>query len=169
MPTPTRVEPGPGDIGCTQIRGETGRLIRFGEWLNGDGFANFEHCFVHLGDGEIIEAEPGGARITALAEYDPRTIAWVRCPEKHRDAVAAAARALEATPYSFLDYAAIATHRLHVPAPGLRGFIESDHHLMCSALADLAAHRGGWALFTDGRWQGFVTPSEIAALAPAFP
>lgn len=161
------VAPRPGDIGCTQIRGTAGRLIRAGEWLNGDGYGDFEHCFVYLGGSELIEAEPGGARIAHLSEYDQRTIRWVRCPDPYRTQVAAAARALEGTPYSFLDYWAIAAHRLHIPVPGLRAYIGAEGHLICSQLADLAARRGGWILFNDNRWAGYVTPSEIAALGLA--
>lgn len=166
MTTPTP-EPQPGDIGCTQITGNVGLLIRLGQWLNGDGFANYEHCFVYIGNGQIVEAEPGGARLADLAEYDQRTIVWLRCPAEHRDAVADAARALEGKPYSFLDYLALAAHRLHLPIPGLRHYIDSTGHLICSQLADRAAELGGWHLFTDSRWPGYVTPADIAALALA--
>lgn len=159
------VVPQPGDIGCTQITGDVGRLIRLGQWLNGDGFANYEHVFLYLGDGQIIEAEPGGARIADLTEYDSRTIAWVRCPEDRRQAVVEAARTLEGTPYSAADYFALALHRFRIPAPGLRRYIESSNHLICSALADRAARIGGWNLFQDGRWEGYVTPAAIAHLA----
>lgn len=159
------VEPQPGDIGCTQIHGNVGALIRIGQWLNGDGFANYEHCFVYIGDGQIVEAEPGGARVADLAEYDARTIAWVRCPEQYRQPVAQAAKSLVGTPYSFLDYLAFALHRFHIPAPMLRRFIQSSKHLICSALADRAAELGGWILFSDGRWSGYVDPADVAALA----
>lgn len=137
--------PAPGDIGCVQMLGDAGQLIRLGEWLNGDGFGDIEHCFMYLGDGLIIEAEPGGARITGLDEYDARFIRWVRCLEDKRIAVAEAARSLQGTPYSFLDYAAIAAHRAHIPAPGLRAHIGATGHLICSQLVDLAARRGGWS------------------------
>lgn len=158
-------EPLPGDIGCTTIEGDVGWLIRFGQWLNGSGFANYEHCFVLINGGKIVEAEPGGARIADLTEYDPRTVAWVRCPDQYRQAVAQAARSLVGTPYSFLDYLAFALHRFHIPAPRLRRYIQSSNHLICSALADRAAELGGWILFSDGRWDGYVDPADVAALA----
>lgn len=154
-------DPQPGDIGVTQIEGDVGRLIRFGQWLNGDGFADYEHAFVYLGNGQIAEAEPGGARIAELTEYNRRNVAWLRCPPEHREAVAAAARSLIGTPYSFLDYLAFALHRFHVPAPGLRRYIASRKHLLCSAYADYAAELGGWTLFDDGRWWGYVDPAAI--------
>jgi hypothetical protein len=158
-------DPQPGDIGCTQITGNVGLLIRLGQWLNGDGFADYEHAFVYVGDGQIVEAEPGGARLASLTEYDTRTIAWLHCPDAHRTAVANAARALEGIPYSFLDYLTLALHRFHVPTPLLRWYIHTTRHLICSQLADRAASEGGWQIFDDGRWPGYVTPADLAAVA----
>lgn len=154
-------EPLPGDIGLVQIRGDVGRLIRLGQWMLGDGFANYEHCFTFVGDGKIVEAEPGGARLSDLSEYDGRDIVWLRCPDDYRLGVASAARSLVGTPYSFADYLALALHRFHIPAPNLRRFIADSHHLICSSLADLAAKRGGWTLFDDGRWEGYIVPADI--------
>lgn len=158
-------DPLPGDIGCTTIKGDVGRLIRLGQWALGDGYANVEHCFVFVGDGQIVEAEPGGARLADVNEYDARTVVWVRCPDERRLAVANAARSLIGTPYSAADYFALALHRFHIPAPGLRRYIESSGHLICSALADRAAEMGGWILFGDGRWSGYVDPADVAKLA----
>ncbi len=153
-------QPQPGDIGITQIAGEVGRLIRFGQWLNGDGFADYEHAFVYIGNGQIVEAEPGGARIAELTEYDARNVLWLYCPPQYGEAVARAAQILEDTPYSFLDYAAIAAHRLHIPIPWLRAYIASRKHKICSALAVLAAQMGHWDLFPD-EWDGYVVPADI--------
>jgi hypothetical protein len=135
-------------------------LIRFGQWLNGDGFANYEHAFVFTGDG-IVEAMPGGALYSRLDKYPADTVAWLRCPPLDGSAVAAAALTYVGVPYSFLDYVAIAAHRLRLPVPGLRSYIASTGHMICSQLADSAALRGGWRLFTDGRWDGYVTPGAL--------
>lgn len=162
MTTPA---PEAGDIGVTQITGDVGLLIRLGQWLNGDGFANYEHAFVYVGDNHIIEAEPGGARAAGLAEYDARTIIWLRCPEQYRAAVAASAIKLIGTPYSAADYFALALHRLRIPAPGLRRYVQSSGHLICSQLADRAALLGGWNIFDDDRWPGYVTPADLAERA----
>jgi hypothetical protein len=154
-------QPQPGDIGLTQIEGRVGRLIRLGQWLNGTGFADYEHAFVYLGNGQIIEAEPGGARIVELTEYDQRTLAWLKCPPQYGEAVAAAAHTLEHVPYSAADYLAIAAHRLHLPLPWLKTYVASSKHLICSQLADRAAAMGGWQLYDDGRWDGYVTPGDL--------
>jgi hypothetical protein len=161
----TTTDLGPGDIGCTQITGDVGLLIRLGQWLNGDGFADYEHAFVYVGDNRIVEAEPGGARPASLTEYAPRTVVWLHCPEQYRATVTAAAISLIGTPYSAADYFALALHRCHIPAPGLRRYIQSSGHLICSTLADRAAQLGGWTLFDDGRWCGDVTPADLARLA----
>jgi hypothetical protein len=162
----TAAEPQMGDIGLTQIHGEVGRLIRLGQWLNGDGFADVEHAFTYIGRGEIVEAEPGGARRAQLAEYSADTVTWLRCPERHRAAVANAAIALIGTGYSAADYFALAAHRLHLPIPWLRWYIRRSKRLICSALADRAASLGGWHLFT-GVWEGYVTPGALLELARA--
>lgn len=157
--------PRPGDIGLVRIRGEVGRLIRVGQWLNGDGYADIEHAFVCVGDGQLVEAEPGGARLAALGEYGTAAVLWLRCPPEYGASVAAAARSLAGTPYSAADYLALAAHRLHLPVPGLKAYVADSHHLMCSQLADHAAALGGWHLFADGRWEGYVTPGAIRRLA----
>jgi len=163
-------EPQPGDIGLTQIHGSVGLGIRIGQWLNGDGFADYEHAFVVVGDVEgydgpqLIEAEPGGARQMPLATYDTDTVVYLHCPQRCQDAVAAAALELIGTPYSFLDYGSLALHRLHIPAPLLKRYIRSTGHEICSQLADLASCRGGWHLFADDRWEGDVVPGDLLAL-----
>lgn len=162
-----QLAPGLGDIGVTTIHGPVGRLISLGEWLLGDGFTPYDHAFVHVGDGWIIEAEPGpdGARLAQLAEYNDRPILWLRCPDQYRAAVAHSARLLQGTRYSAADYFAIAAHRLHLPLPGLRDYVAASGHAICSQLADRAAALGGWHLFRDGRWEGYVTPADLAKLS----
>ncbi|WP_438489637.1 hypothetical protein [Streptomyces sp. S186] len=159
--------PLPGDIGLTQISGVTGRLIRFGEWINGDGFADYEHAFLVLPGGRLLEAEPGGARIRPLSEYDGSGPLYV-CPEglteQQRERICGAADRYVGVPYSFLDYAAIATHRFHLPVPGLRRYVASSRHMICSQLVDQCYQDGGVHLFSDGRWPGYVTPMALYTL-----
>jgi hypothetical protein len=165
-------QPRPGTIGLVRIRGGIGRLIRIGQWLNGDGYADYEHAFVVVGpdlDGrqQLIEAQPGGARLALLTEYDDRHVRFVApagLTDRQRRQIAAAAMDLRYTPYSFLDYLALATHRFRLPVPGLRRYIEDSGHLICSQLVDEAYRRAGIALFADGRWPGYVTPADLGRL-----
>lgn len=156
--------PQPGDIGLTQISGYVGVGIRFAQWFNGDGFADYEHAFVYTGDDKIVEAEPGGALHSPLSRYAANDVVWLRCPPESGKAVATAALGLIGVPYSFADYTALALHRFHIPTPHLKKFIESSGHLICSQLCDRAASRGGWHLFSDGRWSGDVTPGDLYRL-----
>lgn len=165
--------PRPGDIGLTQISGAGGRLIRLGQWLNGDGYADYEHAFVVVkndapGDTDcmIVEAMPGGAR-QVLNWHDPLRTVYLRCPEEYRAAVARAARGFTGVPYSVADYLYLAAHRLRIPAPHLRRYIRDSKHMICSQLADEAANLGGWHLFDDGRWEGDVTPGDLKKLYDA--
>jgi hypothetical protein len=159
--------PKPGMIGLTQISGGVGKAIEFGQWLNGEGFQMWEHAFVLLPENQILEAEPGGARIVPLHYNDvywctglykllpmtPRpddTASWM-----------AVANQFKGIPYSFLDYAALSAHRLHIPIPGLEDFIADSGHEICSQLADDFYTRLGATIFTDKRWTGFVTPAGL--------
>jgi hypothetical protein len=162
--------PQPGDLGLVKMPGVVGRLIRTGQWLNGEGYADYEHAFTVVGEVDgyegpmIIEAMPGGALLSPLSRYDGFDPVYLRCPDEFRVEVAAAAFTLRGVKYSALDYFALAAHRFHIPAPGLRRYIASTGHLICSQMADRAADLGGWHLFDDNRWPGYVTPMSLYGL-----
>ena len=159
--------PRPGSIGLTSIDGPVGWGIRAGQWLNGDGFGQYEHAFIVLPDQQLIEAQPGGARVEPLSKYDRRDVVFVApagLTDGQRVLICEQAQQMAGVDYSFLDYAAIALHRVRVPAPGLRRFIASTRHEICSALCDEAYRRAGVHLFTDQRWSGYVTPADLANL-----
>lgn len=156
----------PGRIGLTQIHGKVGFGIRVGQFLYGSGFENFEHAYIDLGDGTLIEAEPGGARIRLLSEYDPANVYW--CDNIYaktntiiQQDIADVARRFEGVPYSFLDYDALVAHRFGLDTDWLKHYIESSGHMICSQLVDRAYTMGGYTIFTDGRWDGFVTPGDL--------
>ncbi|GAA2138371.1 hypothetical protein GCM10009760_19660 [Kitasatospora kazusensis] len=161
--------PQPGDFAVVRMGGSVGRLIRIGQWLNGDGFADYEHAFVYVGDGELVEAQPGGAVLTPLADYEGRPILWstghIVLDDEQRRAVVAAARGYLGVPYSAADYLALATHRFHLPvSPLLKGFVADTRHMICSQLVDQCYRDAGVRLFADGRWPGYVTPADLARL-----
>lgn len=154
--------PQPGDIGLVSIKGDVGKLIRIGQWLNGDGFDNYEHAFVLVEDKQIVEARPNGAVHVPMCHNWAAT-EWLVCPDQYRAGVVKAALELVGTPYSFMDYFAIAALRLHLPGP--RKYVTTSKHMICSQLADEAARRGGWQLFSDGRLPQDVTPGDLDQLA----
>jgi hypothetical protein len=170
----TIYQPRPGDIGLTQISGWGGKAIRLGQWLNGEGWEDYQHAFVvseparKFRDEMIVEAMPGGAQHVENWHAPART-RWLICPDEYRDAVAASARGFVGVPYSVADYFALAAHRLHIPAPHLKRYIRDSGHMICSQLADAAAAEGGWHLFADKRWPGDVTPLSLNKLWLSLP
>lgn len=156
--------PTPGSIGLVSIRGNVGRLIRVGQWLNGDGYSRYTHAYVYVGNGKIVEARPKGAVCVPQCHSWDETL-WLHCPPQYSRGVSLAALGLVGTPYSVLDYFAIAATRLHIPCVGLRQYVETSKHMICSQLADEAARRGGWHLFKDKRLPQDVTPGDLWELA----
>lgn len=155
--------PRPGDIGLVAISGAGGKLIRVGQWLAGDDWTTWQHAYTYVGDGKIVEAMPGGARMVDLSyRYgDPQKIKYLRCPPAYGEDVAQAAINFLGVPYSGADYVLIGLHRFHIPAPHLKQHIASSGSMICSQLADAAAATGGWHIFDDERWPGFVTPNDL--------
>lgn len=121
----------------------------------------------------VVEAEPGGARLRQLA---PRGTLVPVIPEAlwssgaiqlstvQRQVIVSNCIGLLGTPYSWLDYAALALHHLHINAPGVRRRIRDSHHLICSQLVDYVYQQAGVMLFTDKRWNGYVMPTDLAEL-----
>lgn len=124
----------------------------------------------------IAEAEPGGARCVPW-HYEDRPHMWstgiIEMPP------AAGMYAYQYTqdgpwgkhgvPYSSLDYVALTVHSFHLgdhhlAVPGLEAFIADSHHMICSQLVDRAAQDAGKQLFSDGRWNGYVKPSDLGLL-----
>lgn len=160
MAVPANVRP--GDFGLIHMGGQAGALIRLGQWANGDGFGDYEHTFIYVGSGMIIEAEPAGAR---LAKFGYVNVLWssglIPLSDDRRSAIATIAYHYAGTPYSFADYFALAAHRLHIPAPGLKSYVETSKHMICSQLVDRCYQDAGVQLFNDKRWCGYVTPGDL--------
>lgn len=155
--------PAVGTIGLTQISGEVGKLIKVGQFLNGQGFKDWEHAFLLGPDGEVLEAEPGGAKIGHVSEYSD--IYWCNAIASQYnvpllESIWNGAQQYVGTEYSFLDYGALSLHRFHIPVPGLENYIKDSGHLICSQLVDQAYMDKGAHLF-KGVWQGYVTPLGI--------
>lgn len=175
----------PGSFFLTRIPGAAGFWIGVGQALCGDA-SRYSHAGIVLdADGAILEAEPGGARIAHISEYDGQPLLisdgpvrrwaldWadrypgapsVPIPEK-RVTIVDEAGQLRGVPYSALDYLALAALHLHLPSKWIRQRVESSGHLICSALVDRVYANAGIHLFDDGRLPGDVMPADLAAWA----
>jgi uncharacterized protein YycO len=95
-------EPRPGDYGVVKTNGIIGKLIRVGT------ASRWNHAFIYIGSGTIVEANPTGVAISPSSKYP--SIAW-----NHHDSIDDAVReeivqtALKEVgkPYAFLDIAAL--------------------------------------------------------------
>ena len=176
----------PGSFFLTTIDGWTGRWVAAAQAFVRGG-SKYTHAGLILDRGQILEALPGGARISQvekLYEYqeagkpllvsDAPVQQWmlskgynlsnaIGAENQKRAEVVTKARALEGTPYSFLDYAALAMAEWKLPGWQLvRARVESSQHLICSALVDRAYCWADIHLFDDGRLPGDVTPGDLA-------
>lgn len=153
----------PGQIFVTHISGRTGILIGAGEWLAGQRKDDkYSHAGICLGGSRIIEAEPNGARIGDLSEYDdgrPLAFSDISLAQGKGQEIADAALSLQGTPYSFLDYGAIALHSLHLP--GLHSVAARETSMICSTLAVVSYKSVGIDLF-PGLLPGYVMPNMVA-------
>jgi hypothetical protein len=113
----------------------------------------------------IVEAEPGGA-VEREWHWEGNPHLWSTGTGLSNTTMGASAQSLKGVGYSFADYLAIEAHAARMDIPGLREFIESTHHIMCSQLVDVSAQRAlkPVKLFDDGRWNGFVKPSNLGYL-----
>lgn len=170
-----------GDFCCVPIPGITGRLISVGEWLNGNGFGDYDHAEIYVGYGAeaggqtapygyTFGAYPGGAAYVPLPcppEKLPGAL-WssgkINMHDAQRSAIINECAALRGIPYSAADYFALAAHRMRIPVPSLKHFIYDSGHMICSQLVDFAYGAVGIELFKDGRWPGYVTPASLAEL-----
>jgi hypothetical protein len=174
----------PGSFFMRRIEGWTGRWIAVGQALIRGG-SNFTHAGIVLDGEQIIEAEPGGARIKPAqslwehagpvmvsdapmqrwleAQVFPRLLgAEYEAEMRKRAEIVGKARYLNGIGYSFLDYLALAMAEAKIPGWQLvRDRVESSQHLMCSALVDRAYAWAEVHLFDDGRLPGDVTPWDL--------
>lgn len=162
------IHPMRGDFAVVPISGFTGLGIRLGQWLNGDGFRDFEHAVIYLGDGQVIEAMPGGAiRASFSGEWTDRAIwstGYIALTPGQRSGIVASALEFMGTPYSFLDYLGLALARFGLRPRWLKRYIASTGHMICSQLVDQCYQDAGVQLFDDGRIPGDVTPADLANL-----
>jgi hypothetical protein len=178
LPAPIALTlPLPGDFCCVPISGGAGLGIEIGQWLDGDRFQPYDHAEIYVGQpgsdaphGYTVSAYPGGngRRPLPCPPQDLPGSLWssrlIRLTMAQRTGICAWAGEHRDAEYSFADYGALVLHMLHVPAPGLKEFISSTSHLICSQFVDTAYLSAGVHLFSDGRWPGYVKPGDLAKL-----
>lgn len=185
----------PGSMFLARIQGRTGWWVGTAQALLGMP-SEWTHAGIVGPEGTTFEAAPGGVYVGHVDDLQGRP--HIVCDAPVQEALAAAthldaagkaalekalrkviveqALLLVGTPYSFLDYLALALHHLaprsRVTAR-VRKRVEDSKHLICSAycdrVMDLAADyfsgpvADALHLYKDKRLSGDVTPSDLNA------
>lgn len=152
--------PGVGDYMVVKTGGWFARGIR---WAT---HSPVNHAAVYIGRGFIVEAQPGGARVTPASRYGTAIWSHRAMEVQTRQDIAHAAFDFVGTPYNFLDIAAQAIVRIfHWKAPkwALKR-LSNSHYLQCAQLVDAAYAKAGVQLFPDGRPAGMCSPEDLRRL-----
>jgi len=169
------------DFCVRPVPGIAGLGIAAGQWLNGEGWSKHDHAEIYIGGadenapwGLTVSSYPNRQGIRALTGPPDgvRGAVWssgaIELTFEQRTGIVKWCRENFRVPYSEMDYVALVAHRLGIPVPGLRAYIASTGHEICSQFVDTAYLLGGGIhLFSDGRWPGDVTPGDLAALVTA--
>ena len=153
-----------GDFELVHMSGKVGSVIRVLQFLNGDGFRDYEHARLYVGNGKCLDAGPSGAKLGDLHQYDNVSHVWstgvIPLTADQRFAIAVEGRKLVGTRYSFADYGSLAAKRLHIWVPGLDAYVASSKHMICSQAVAYAYMMGGYPLYST--FTGNVTPGDLA-------
>ena len=143
-----------------------GGLIRLGQWANGDGFGQYEHAAMYLGNNKVVEASGQGTVISDYHYQDDDTY-WstgiIEPTDAQRAKMVEAGTGYVGTPYSWPDYAAMAAVRFKLPLSSrfLKDYVSTSKHMICSQLVDQIYQDADYHLFDDHRWPGYVTPADL--------
>jgi hypothetical protein len=156
-----------GDVGLIEVGGFVGQLIKVMQFLNGSPWkdCHLEHSFVVTDPDRMwgFEAQPGGAHFFDINEkYGNENIVWIRPANLDAQQQASLVQVfdqLKGTPYSFVEYDALLVHRLRLPLPGLKTYVNNSDHMICSQIIAEGYRRIAVELF-GGEWPGYVTPVD---------
>ncbi len=155
--------PRPGDIGLSSSTGPIGKFIRTAQAMIGD-HTFVTHAFIVLPGGDIIEAMPKGATFAKLDKYPNAVYSRFDLNLDQRDAICEEAIKMYGTPYSFLDYLALAATHFNIRPEPIRNRVTNSGKMICSQLCAEAYRRAGVDLFPDKRLPMDVTPGDLSRL-----
>jgi cell wall-associated NlpC family hydrolase len=151
-------EPRLGDYGVVKTSGVFGKLIRFGT------MSRWNHAFIYIGDGLIVQANPTGVAIGKVTQYP--VIGWNQHEEltdEQRDKIVTEAKRLVDRPYGFLDIANLILRILGLKALANTKVLEKmaeRYGVICSELVALAYDAASINLCNKPA--NIVTPGDLA-------
>jgi hypothetical protein len=172
----------PGDFCCIPMAPPAGPFVAIAEWVNdlgtkGDSPQDYGHAEVYAGlpdkagpYGYTFSAYPNkmGKRALPCPPAQLPGSLWssglVTLTQAQRQAVVAWCVAHPAVTYSGWDYLELTAHRIGIDTSWLEARIADSSSYICSQYVDASYQAAGKQLFNDGRWNGFVTPLDLALL-----
>lgn len=154
MPSPL-----PGTYACVRTRGLYPWLIRVGTR------SKYDHAFIICDDGQIIEAQPGGARWAQLSDYDGELVVFDTAEpmtQAQRIAVVSKAITLLGTPYGWTDIARLALRCLGLQWGWLTKAADNERAMICSQLVAACGAAAGLDWQCGREAPAAVTPGDLA-------
>ena len=151
--------PRPGSYFVVSTGGVYMDAVKLGTW------SVWDHCGVVVNDDlDMIEAEPGGARVGNLRDYVNQDLIFDEdtLTDEARGRIIARALAFKGRPYGWLDIIALALLAVHIRPRRLVEWAENPRTVICSALVAYAGGTDapGWTCDRDS--PAFVTPKDLA-------
>jgi uncharacterized protein YycO len=153
------MNPPPGTYGVVRTGGFYAWLIRVGTR------SKFNHAFITYADGQIIEADPGGARWAQLSDYDGHHIMFDLSDDMtdaQRQRVIDKAITLLGTPYGWTDIARLALRCAGVQWGWLTRAADNERAMICSQLVATCGEAADVDWNCDREAPAAVTPGDLA-------
>lgn len=155
----TDYQPRIGDYGVIRSTGIFARLIQIGT------VSRWNHAFIYVGDGKIVEANPRGVQVSPVSKY--KIIAWNRHDDltnKERLAIANFALEQVGQPYNFIVIGNIALRilglKLLAKTKLMYHWAQSTKGYICSELVAESYESIGQSLC--GKDADLTTPGDLA-------
>lgn len=151
-------QPRPGDYGVVKTSGVVAKLIRLGT------LSRWNHAFIYIGDGRIVEARPTGVTISTADQYE--VLAYNQhehaITDAHREKIVSYALEQVGKPYGFLDIFVIFLRifGLRVPFPSFWAKLSLRKGYICSELVAETYDKAGFVLIN--KHTSIVTPGDLA-------
>jgi len=155
----TDYKPRPGDLGIVRTNGFAARLIQLGT------LSRWNHVFIYIGNGLIVEATPSGVRLGYVTQYT--NIVWNKHQiwyneEESREAIVKGAFKALAKPYNWVNILTIFFRIIGLKVLAntklMKKLAEKDGYI-CSELAEELYVNTGNALVT--KLAGVTTPGDL--------
>ncbi len=168
--------PEAGDYGCVSIPflhkslfglnipvpNIVGYLIRLATW------SRYDHSFVYVGKGLIVESQAKGAALARLSKYTGDVIIWSadQVVEEQRKGIVTKALALKGIPYGYLDILYLGLATIGFKFKWLLQKVEREDRLICSQLVAVSGESAGVKTWLCGKKNAcLVTPANLATHA----